>query len=286
MSDSGLIDVPTGRKLDESPSRPPGWFGDVRTLPDADADHIELARRYFVETSDDEYEHDGKVWISKTTGERFRVARLRSPARERSARYGRRALRHSRGRRARIPATRGSLVERRRASISDPSGLRSSMKKKLAPWYETYPRKPGRAKTSTSLSRWMEADAAAISKTLDARPTQPAHLAPTWWLRYSAPKRVGTRARGRAVNQILFDLGIRRAISTRTGWRVRSCERARFESEDPYCALCSSVATHGWVHVASQHSSARSVCEILTRTRARSDVELRVVSSTLSKTSE
>jgi len=75
MSDSPLIDVPTGRKLDESPTRPKGWFGDVRGLPDADEDRVELARRYFVETSDDEYEHDGKVWIS-TTGERFRVARF------------------------------------------------------------------------------------------------------------------------------------------------------------------------------------------------------------------
>jgi hypothetical protein len=78
--------------------------------------------------------------------------------------------------------------------------------KKLRPWYQTH-----------SKEYWNHEDLAyalrdgyrpkPARKKLDDPPISlPDHLAPTW-SPYRAPKRVGVGARGRAVDQLLFDLG-------------------------------------------------------------------------------
>jgi len=83
------------------------------------------------------------------------------------------------------------------------------MKKKLAPWWKTYPREYWESEdVEYALRDGWKPTPPRLSKTLDAPPTQPAHLVPTW-SPVRRPKRVGTSVRGRAVDQILFDLGIR-----------------------------------------------------------------------------
>ena len=82
--------------------------------------------------------------------------------------------------------------------------------KKKRPWYETHPRELWNGEDlSLAIRDGYKLPTIASTKKLDDLPiAQPAHLAPTW-SPYRTPKRVGTTAQGRAIHQLLFDLGIR-----------------------------------------------------------------------------
>ena len=64
---------PTGRKL-ESANTPRGYVGDLRTLPEATGENIETALRFWEQADLDDFDRDGKIWVNRVTGERYRMA--------------------------------------------------------------------------------------------------------------------------------------------------------------------------------------------------------------------
>jgi hypothetical protein len=75
MSDRGAwFSLPSGRKL-ESPDRPEKHVGGVTVLQRATAERVALARRYWTETTRDDFEIDGREWRDRGSGEHYRIAK-------------------------------------------------------------------------------------------------------------------------------------------------------------------------------------------------------------------
>lgn len=65
MSDVGFVDVPTGRRLEETAMS-------IRTLPRASTKALERARRTRPESRDADYEVEGRLFIDKASGIAYR----------------------------------------------------------------------------------------------------------------------------------------------------------------------------------------------------------------------
>jgi hypothetical protein len=61
---------PHGRKLDAE--RPGDYLGTVRTLAPADPGNIAAARKFFVEAKEDDFAREGRVWVDRGSGLRYR----------------------------------------------------------------------------------------------------------------------------------------------------------------------------------------------------------------------
>jgi hypothetical protein len=62
--------LPFGRKIDAD--RPGDYLGTVRTLAPADAETVRAARRFFIEAKEDDFDREGRVWVDRGSGLRYR----------------------------------------------------------------------------------------------------------------------------------------------------------------------------------------------------------------------
>ena len=69
----GVMDMPTGRRLDRPPRE--DWIGEVRSQPHADYETIKYASRSWPQGRAGSFDRSGRVWTERATGIVYKLVR-------------------------------------------------------------------------------------------------------------------------------------------------------------------------------------------------------------------